>query len=466
MESTTANRPAWIGLPLLLLATATLASHRIVSFDIFWHLRAGEEILRTNTLPLVDPFSYTATHRWINHEWLSHVLLAVLYRATGFAGLVAMQALLVTAIVGTMLVIVRPRTTLSYLGLAIFGGLLAIVAEPRAQLLFWLCFAGTLFLCMEELRTPSRKIFWTVPIGILGANLHGGNPTCVVLLGLLFLAAPSRKVGLLVGLGLLATLASPNGYWVHAHFLENRHSLPELREWMPFLQALALPSIPQWSALVLGLIALFAWWRGGNFPRLRANAHARFIVFAFLLFPGVAFRYARFSTERSFLSVLLLAYAHPAQRRPPLQSTIAGPLLASVALATLAWLSPQPLGFGLAKSRFPEEAVAFLKRTTPPGPMFNSYNFGGYLQWAYPDEKVFLDGRAFTVYSEALFRDVIRLYALPSSFRDLERRFGFRLAVLQRHGRGANFLAWLATQPDWRIIYEDALAVVLAKPSP
>jgi hypothetical protein len=35
--------------------------------------------------------------------------------------------------------------------------------------------------------------------------------------------------------------------------------------------------------------------------------------------------------------------------------------------------------------------------------------------------------------------------------------------VLQRAGRGALFAAWLRTQPDWQVIYEDDLAIILSK---
>jgi hypothetical protein len=98
--------------------------------------------------------------------------------------------------------------------------------------------------------------------------------------------------------------------------------------------------------------------------------------------------------------------------------------------------------------------------------MLNSYNFGGYLQWAYPEEKVFVDGRAFTVYSESHFRSLLRLYREPTFFRELEDRWHFRLAVLARSGRGANFLAWLRDQPDWHVVYEDSLASILVSSRP
>jgi hypothetical protein len=73
-----------------------------------------------------------------------------------------------------------------------------------------------------------------------------------------------------------------------------------------------------------------------------------------------------------------------------------------------------------------------------------------------PEEKVFVDGRAFTVYDEAVVAALPAIYADPERFAELDRQHGFRLAVLQREGRGAAFLRWLAARPEWTIAYEDA----------
>src|SRR5205823_9243873 len=43
---------------------------------------------------------------------------------------------------------------------------------------------------------------------------------------------------------------------------------------------------------------------------------------------------------------------------------------------------------------FPAAAVSFMARERPPGPIFNDYNWGGYLIWKlYPQYRVFIDGR-------------------------------------------------------------------------
>src|SRR5262249_46510701 len=44
-------------------------------------------------------------------------------------------------------------------------------------------------------------------------------------------------------------------------------------------------------------------------------------------------------------------------------------------------------------SRFPVEAAEFVAQKGYPGPLFNDFNWGGYLIWALPELPVAIDGR-------------------------------------------------------------------------
>ena len=76
----------------LLLVTATLT---YADPDFWGHVRFGEDILTTGTLPKVDPYSFTQDRPWVNHEWLSEVLMAFSYRLGGTVGLVGLKMLVV-----------------------------------------------------------------------------------------------------------------------------------------------------------------------------------------------------------------------------------------------------------------------------------------------------------------------------------------------------------------------------------
>jgi hypothetical protein len=44
-------------------------------------------------------------------------------------------------------------------------------------------------------------------------------------------------------------------------------------------------------------------------------------------------------------------------------------------------------------SQFPVKAVNFLRRNPQPGPLYNTFDWGGFLTWYMPDYPVAIDGR-------------------------------------------------------------------------
>src|SRR3979490_1429822 len=67
--------------------------------DMWWHLKTGEVIWTTHTIPTTDLFSYTTNHHaWIPHEWLSQVLIYGAYRFGGYSGLMLWLCFFTTAL--------------------------------------------------------------------------------------------------------------------------------------------------------------------------------------------------------------------------------------------------------------------------------------------------------------------------------------------------------------------------------
>ncbi|MCD4686731.1 MAG: hypothetical protein K8S97_12415, partial [Anaerolineae bacterium] len=58
------------------------------------------------------------------------------------------------------------------------------------------------------------------------------------------------------------------------------------------------------------------------------------------------------------------------------------------------------------RDRFPVELATYLDDTPPPGKIFNSYNWGGYLMFAAPDVPVYVDGRT-DLYDDAFLRQYL-----------------------------------------------------------
>jgi len=419
---------------------AALCVCRIVEYDKPWYVACGRLIARTGSLPALDPFSFTSTKPWLNHEWLSELVLAGVHAIGGFAGLSVLVAVTIAA---TIAILARDARGWQ---LAPFGALAFVLREaasPRAQLFSIVLFAGTLALVLDG---DERRLWVCVPVQLLWTQLHGGDPIGVALVGIAFLTRPSRTRAAVASLCAIATCAGPYGLRVHAHFLSARTMLPSIREWEPLSHALAAGRVEQWVAVALVGAAIVAVARR---PSVRD-------ALLLALFAAVATRYVRFCVEASIVAAALLS-----RRLPAFGPRLAVP--ATLALfAALVPLGTRELGLGLDARRFPIAAVDFLRAHHEPGPMLDSYNFGGYLLYAY-DERVFIDGRAFTVYDESTLAELLELYARPDRFPSLEARYGFRLAVLQRSGRGATFARWLAARPGWHTLYADDVALILAR---
>src|SRR2546429_9143814 len=65
--------------------------------DTGWHIRTGEYILDTRTVPVRDLFSFSkAGQPWFAWGWLSDVIFALLHRAWGLKGVGAFTGLVLS----------------------------------------------------------------------------------------------------------------------------------------------------------------------------------------------------------------------------------------------------------------------------------------------------------------------------------------------------------------------------------
>jgi hypothetical protein len=65
--------------------------------DTGYHIRAGEIILQTWRVPSQDIFSHhQPALQWTAHEWLSEVVMALVYKLSGLTGVVLFFAFLLS----------------------------------------------------------------------------------------------------------------------------------------------------------------------------------------------------------------------------------------------------------------------------------------------------------------------------------------------------------------------------------
>ncbi len=73
--------------------------------DLWGHVQYGRDWIRDGALPITNTYSFTAEgYRWINHENIPELAMAWTVDNLGVGGLIALRALMATAVIGTILI--------------------------------------------------------------------------------------------------------------------------------------------------------------------------------------------------------------------------------------------------------------------------------------------------------------------------------------------------------------------------
>jgi hypothetical protein len=475
---------------LLLIFVFNFTLQPLTEPDFGWHLRTGLDVLAHGwTLPSTDPYSHTMSDwRWVEHAWLTDVIVGILYRQIGgfsvivLFGLVAAGAWLLasdTAICPTLYrrlaCVLSLWVALPYLG-------------ARTQLISLLGLAVLLFF----LSRPEKQWQWCIPaLFLLWANLHGGFTLGLFLLGLIATAAlmvqmictrwprlssyidepilgraASIRTSAILAVSAAMTLLNPYGWRLHQEIFEslsNRFMLDTLQEWQ-FL-SLHTGAGRTYAVYLAALsIAMLCWYR-----RIQP---VRWVVLTVCLF--LSFRHMRnipiflilslpLSAELLATAFGLLASRIPdgAGRRKPLTIAMTG-----AAALFLVWLGPEHLdrvvrsGTEPAKyfkdSSYPIEAVDWIKhhREQLGTKLYNDYHDGGFLLWWLSEERIFIDGRmpAWEIGDRRIFQDYMSLAAHDPPALAILGKYGVDWALVRRD---SILDQALERQPEWSRTYVD-----------
>src|SRR5256712_8939224 len=165
--------------------------------DFWWHITTGNWILSHHTVPHQDLYTFTVNdHRWITHEWLSEVVLALLY-AAGRLPLVSLTLGAVTA-AGFLLVYlaIDRRVNFVIAGLALALGVAAAnpIWGPRIQMITFALSALT-YLWVKRFCEGKGHALSFLPANMLAwGNLHAGFVLGYAILGVALLVEGMRYV--------------------------------------------------------------------------------------------------------------------------------------------------------------------------------------------------------------------------------------------------------------------------------
>jgi hypothetical protein len=444
--------------------------------DFWWHLKVGEDILRTHHWPTVDTYSFTAAGQaWFPAEWLGGVLFASVERIAGLRGLEALLIILGASIVVALYAFSTLRCGNSKAGFVASAALMVLATANfslRPQMLGYLFLILTLVV-LERFRAGKSRDLWFLPLLFLvWVNTHGSFVIGMAAIAAYWLGgltefhvgniearrwsdAERMRLEIIFLLCLLALTITPYGGQLAVYPFHVAFSLPigvaNVEEWepMPF----SLFGGKWFLALILGFLVTqmtrrFKWRLEEVmlflFGTTMACFHARFLLifvpcFAPLLATVIALWVPPYapSKDRYALNAILMTMI------------VAGMIRYFPATAEIE--------ADIAKA-FPVQAVQYLRQHPVPRPMFNTYNFGGYLVWA--GEKVFVDGRADPYERGGSLADYFHVSKLQPGALAVLQGYGVRSCLLQR---GEALTTMLAALPEWQQAYADNLSVLFVR---
>jgi hypothetical protein len=93
-----------------------------------------------------------------------------------------------------------------------------------------------------------------------------------------------------------------------------------------------------------------------------------------------------------------------------------------------------------------------------PGPLFNSYGFGGYMIEA--GYKTFIDGRSELFEQTGVLGDYVHITFLRPGALQVLGGYGIQSCLVERD---EPFATLLASSPDWNKVYSDQLSALYVK---
>ena len=116
---------------------------------------------------------------------------------------------------------------------------------------------------------------------------------------------------------------------------------------------------------------------------------------------------------------------------------------------------------------YPGQAVEYIqKHGCQGGNIFNSYDFGGYLIWKLPTQKVYIDGRMPDWRDEAGQRYMDRYFKVYRDKEYQKSQFGqynIRCALVQKTKDNKNLLSWLK-EAGWQSVVDSGGSNLLIAP--
>lgn len=481
---------------LVFIAIFTMAVRVPADSDTWWHLRTGQYIVQNQTIPTTDPFSHTrAGQLWIDHGWLAQIFWYGLFALGGWAAVALGVAVLVTVAFWLVWRQIEANVFVAAFSLILGAIVASVIWAARPQLISFVLTAWVAYLLHRFKRHDGRLLPWLPLVMLLWANIHGGFAIGLMLM----LAYGAGEVvnhltkhsddpvvpwaGLkhllivfLISLGVVVINPHTWRMWLYPFQTVGIGALRDfIQEWqspnfhLPYVQSFAVMLLLLVLALAragrqadwtdLGLVVLWTGWS--------LFAARNIAIFGLVTAPILA-RYADLAWSRQWQA---WGYKRPPFSPAPHNSTLKTQnsklnwlLLALIVMAALIKIAvPLTPNANLAaeQASLPYDAVEFIKTEQLPGPIFNSYNWGGYLIFKlWPAYPVYIDGRT-DLYDDAFIRRYLKVMVADEGWEQILQEDKIKLVLVEP---GSTLAKFLRLNPAWAERYRDDQAVIFSRP--
>ncbi|MFN9109534.1 MAG: hypothetical protein ACK5XN_05625 [Bacteroidota bacterium] len=450
--------------------------------DPLWHIAAGELIRETGSLPLTDPWSFTAgDYRWLNVAWLWDVAMSWMQDHFGWHGAAAANIVIVAltlALTYANCVLRSNNGIASILAVILLFVLVTLYLRPlqvtHLMIALWALILGL------WVRGECRA-YWLglLPVSMaLWVNIHGG-----FILGFALLAAYGIHTLLTRHTGRIAIFSAVCALCFAAIFI-NPYGMDIIETVRRPLFTVANDYIMEWQAITvtahnlmtLLFVVLFIVMVPGRpntaLPAERWLAYVMLIYalttiralppFAIIAAPLLACRLADYLKERQAPTAAAVAIRTYAATISTSRAGIYGAFTASMLLAAFlptsyaARLLPQPTDW----PRMTEE-IAYLDRHHPGGRFIHEFVLGGYLAYETRGRiPVFVDPRTETAYPAEIMEDYFQFEKGEKGWEDILEKYRIDGIIVRNGSDKARFHDRFAHRKGWEKAFIGPVATI------
>jgi hypothetical protein len=485
---------------IALLLILIIAVRTPLETDMWWHLRAGEETLRNGEVYSVDTFSFTREGAdWINHSWLSQVVMFLTFQGGSYYGLSIWVGLCAVLSMLFVYLQMKGHPLLRSFVLLFAAVVSSVVWSPRPQIHSLVLFSLLGYLIFQYKRTKKYGyLIGALPVFILWGNLHGGYVLGIILMGLVMSGEILNKIllkefpdslswrqigifGIFLLGSFLVVLINPFGLdmWripfntVGVETLQN-----VISEWASpdFHQAFQQPML--W--MMLGVFSLIGLSKksidGAELIPLIAFSWAALIArrnfgpFAIIAAP-IFSKYlaaliddwlSRAKQQIPWVDRILENSKQNNKELKPGFKNLINLVIISLLVTGVCWkiidVNNTEFVLEAEKDLFPVDAVAWLERSDIKGNMLNDYNWGGYLIWNLRDNPVFVDGRT-DLFGDEILKDYLSVMSQQKGWEVILDEYQIVSVLVPEDSDIAKALR----NANWEIIFQDSKAVIIQR---